>query len=262
VIVAKASKRADDDTPNDRIKHHPGVGVMEMASVADAVVVDDRYLNQHRNVSTSFGEKPIYTSYDLLTSDRFTEIERREHVTTVRRSGFCFVPMDAVDLGRMLSAAPVRDNEVVENAELKALRESHLMARMTNSLQLPKEAAWLDNVMRVLLDVLKLEWQDGVDVTRSRARSSWLLELLDIRGWAQRTNPKPQALVSEVRYRSLVLSLSLAQDIPQTQRVAYWNWLEEALLDQIKQSDPELYQALIVQVRSLIIKAINGVEDV
>jgi hypothetical protein len=262
VIVAKASKRADDDMPNERIKHHPGFSVMEMASVADAVVVDDRYMNQHRNVSGGFGEKPIYTSYDLLTSDRFTEAERREFVTTIRRSGFCFVPVEAGDLGRMLNASPVQDDKVVENAELKALRESHLMARMSDSLQLPKEAPWLDNVMRVLLDVLKLQWQDGVDIRRSRARSNWLLELLDIRGWAQRTNPKPQALVSEVRYRGLILSLSLAQDIPQTQRASYWEWLEEALLDQIKQSDPELYQALIVQVRSHIIKAINGAEDV
>lgn len=262
VVVARSSKRADDGMPNGRIKHHPGFSVMETASVADAVVVDDRYFNQHRNVSTGFGEKPIYTSYDLLTSDHFAETERRECATTIRRSGFCFVPVDAVDLGRMLIASPVQGDKVVENAELKALRESHLMARMSNSLQLPKEGTWLDNVMRVLLDVLKLQWQDGVDVGSSRARSNWLLRLLDIRGWAQRTNPTPQALVSEVRYRVLIMSLSLAQDIPQTQRSAYWKWLEEALLEQIKQSDPELYHALIAQVRSLIIKAINGVEDV
>jgi len=263
VVVAKASKGGDDSIQDERIKDHPGFSIMEMASAADAVIVDDRYMNQHRNVSASFGQKPIYTSYDLLTSARFAEAEQSEFVTALRRRGFCFVPVDAGDLSRMLSASPVCDEKVVENAELKALRESLLIARMSNSLQLPNEAPWLDNVMRILLDAVKLQWQDGADIVRARARSNWLLELLDIRGWAQRTNPTPQALVSEVRYRGLVLSLSFSQGIPQSQRASYWEWLEGTLLHQIKEGDAELYQALIVQVRSNIINAINnGAEDV
>jgi hypothetical protein len=262
VIVAKASKEPSDDVPNERIKHHPGFSVMELASVVDAVVVDDRYMNRHRSVTTGSGEQPVYTSYDLLTSDHFTDAERREFVTTLRRSGFCFVPVHAGDLAEMLSASPVQDDKVVENAELKAFRESHLVARMSNSLQLPREALWIENVMRALLEVLKLQWQDGLDTNHSRARSNWLLELLDIRGWAQRINPKPQALASEVRYRGLILGLSLAQDIPHTQRASYWQWLEEAVLQQIKQTDPELYQALIAQIRSHIVTTINGAVDV
>ena len=127
----------------------------------------------------------------------------------------------------MLSSSLVHDEKVVENAELKSLRESLLIARMSNSLQLPKEGPWLDNCMRVLLDAVRLQWQDGADVVRARARSNWLLELLDIRGWAQRTNPTPQAVVSEVRYRGMVLSLSLAQGIPRLQRASYWEWLKK-----------------------------------
>jgi len=262
VVVAKASRRGDDFVQDGRIEHHPGFAIMEAASAADAVIVDDRYMNQHRNISGSFGQKPIYTSYDLLTSLYFTEAEQTEFVTALRRSGFCFVPITAADLNRMLGPSLVNDEKVVENAELKALRESLLIARMSNSLQLPKEASWLDNVMRVLLDAVRLQWQEGVDVVRARARSDWLLELLDIRGWAHRTNPTPQTLNSEVRYRGVVLSLGLAHEIPQSQRALYWEWFEETILRPIKERDSERYQALTAQVRAHIISAINsGAKD-
>ena len=66
VVVAKASKGSDVPIQDERLKHHPGFGIMEIASAADAVIVDDRYMNQHMHISASFGEKPIYTSYDLL----------------------------------------------------------------------------------------------------------------------------------------------------------------------------------------------------
>jgi hypothetical protein len=214
VVVAKTSRSGDDIVQDERIKHHPGFAIMEMASVADAIIVDDRYMNQHREISASFGQRPIYTSYDLLTSFHFTELERTELVTALRRSGFCFVPVAADELNRMLSPSLVHDEKVVENAELKALRESLLIARMSNSLQVPKEAPWLDNVMRVLL-------------------------------WAQRTNPTPQTLNSEVRYRGVVLSLGLAHEIPQSQRASYWEWFEGTILRPIKEGDAELYQALL-----------------
>jgi hypothetical protein len=262
VVIAKTSRSGDDIVQDERIKHHPGFAIMEMTSAADAVVVDDRYMNQHREISASFGQRPIYTSYDLLRSFHFTESERTELVTALRRNGFCFVPVAGDDLNRMLSPSLVHDEKVVENAELKALRESLLIARMSDSLQVLKEAPWLDNVMRVLVDAVRLQWKDGVDVVRARARSNWLLELLDIRGWAHRTNPTPQTLNSEVRYRGVVLSLGLAHEIPQSQLASYWEWFEETILRPIKEGDAELYQALIAQVRSHIISAINsGAKD-
>lgn len=260
--VILASKASNDEIQDERMKHHPGFAIMQMAAAADAVVVDDRFMNQHRHVSAGFGQRAIYSSYDLLTSSPFTKSEQTEFVTGLRRCGFCFVPVSAVDLSRMLNASPVEDERVVENAELKALRESLLIARMSNSLQLPKEAPWLDNLMRVLLESVPLQWRDGTDVAHARVRSNWLLNLFNVRGWAQRTNPSPQVLISEVRYRAVILSLSLAQGVPQPQKVSYWRWFEEDVLHPIKEGDAELYQTLLAQIRAQITHAINnGAED-
>jgi hypothetical protein len=261
VVVAKASK-GNEFIEDQRIKHHPGFAFMEMASVADALLVDDRYMNQHRNISGDFGQKPIWTSHDILTSSHFTPPERTELVTALRRSCFCFVPVDLNELAQALSASLVDEGGVVENATLKTLRESLLIARMCNSLQLPKEAAWFDNCMRVLLDAIRLQWQHDADIASAPARSNWLLDVFDIRGWAQRTNLTPQLLISEVRYRALVLSLSLAQGIPRSQRTSYWEWLEDAVLRPIKDGDVEQYQALTTEIRSHIINTItNNPED-
>jgi hypothetical protein len=163
--------------------------------------------------------------------------------------------MSVSEVSRMLDSATVHEKQLVENAELKALRESLLIARMANSLQIPKESAWLDNLIRTFLEAIRLQWQENVDFAQAQARSNWLVGVFDVRGWAQRINPKPQITVSEVRYRAMVLSLSLAHGIPQQVKGAYWRWFDEDLLRPIKEHDTELYQALVEQLRSHIIDA-------
>jgi hypothetical protein len=255
VVLARTPKERGEDLQDERIRYHPGLAVMELAAVADAIVIDDRYFNQHKHISGGFGQKPVYTSYDLFTGATFAPAEQSELVTALRRAGFCFVPMSGAEVSRMLCSATFHEKQLVENAELKAVRESLLIARMANSLQIPKEGAWLDNLIRTFLEAIRLQWQENVDFAQAQARSNWLVGVFDVRGWAQRTNPKPQIPVSEVRYRAMLLSLSLAHGIPPAVRDAYRRWFEEELLKPIKECDAELYQALVEQVRSHIIDA-------
>lgn len=127
---------------------------------------------------------------------------------------------------------------------------------MSNSLQLPKEAPWLDNLIKMLMEVLRLQWEAGCDTAVVAIRSDWILGLLHIRGWAHRTNPAPDVEVSEVRYRGLVLMLgTLLHRVPRAIKSAYWSWLENALLNSVKEEDREVYAASVEQVRSMVAEA-------
>ena len=72
------------------------------------------------------------------------------------------------------------------------------------------------------------------------------------------TNPEPQALVSEIRYRGQILSLAmLLYGAPLSVKEKYWAWLEDALLKRIQGEDKELYTALLEQIRSVLAEAVG-----
>src|SRR4029077_19866427 len=104
----------------------------------------------------------------------------------LRAAGVAFVPFDRDELDTLLSRPAVSDGQIVESAELKALRENLQLCRMSSGLQLPKESSWFDGMTRVLFESIKGQWREGVDSEASAARSTWLLQLLDLRGWAHR----------------------------------------------------------------------------
>src|SRR5271165_4629482 len=104
--------------------------------------------------------KPVWTTFDLLMTENYNPAQQREYLTTMRRASLGFVPILVEELTSSIEQAAISDGNLVESAELKAMRESLLVARMSNGLQLPKEHVWLDNLIRSFIEAIKLQWHE------------------------------------------------------------------------------------------------------
>lgn len=239
-----------DEVGEKPTSEHPTFEIIAMAPYCDAAIVDDRLLNQHEKLSDSSKAATIYSTLDLLdalaSTDVISKDDHLEYRTKLRRGGYFFVPVSEGELDRYLTASAVVDGSLVETAELKAVRESVLRVRMCDWLQLPKELPWLNEILKAYIRVLKSLWVDGTDVAECVARSNWIADQLDIRGWAHSFGPDRGDNVIRIGRGPLILlflmpPLEAKQDIVS----AYWNWLEERILSPIKEYFPDLYTWLL-----------------
>lgn len=165
-----------------------------------------------------------------------------ECTTLLRRAGYFFVPLKDDELARHLDASAVEDNKVIEVAELKAIRENILRNRMSTWLQLPEEVFWLDTSIKVFIRVLKNLWNADSDFPNVRARSDWILNQIDVRGWAHRLGgEKGDNLVKFGHAAHILLMLSPPVDTPRVVKDEYWAWVEDRLLKHIEVEYPDLF---------------------
>lgn len=171
------------------VRNHPTLTALDLGNDVEAIFVDDRGINQHSNIDNMAGHTPILTTLDMIDSlyskHEINLDQMFDYRIKLRQAGYLFVGITKNELEYHLSTISVADDCVVETAELKAIRENILRIRMSHFLQLPKESPWLDNLMQALILTLKAQWRSEIDEVTASARSEWLLQCLDIRGWAQ-----------------------------------------------------------------------------
>ncbi|QWG22207.1 hypothetical protein KMZ93_19815 [Bradyrhizobium sediminis] len=253
VKLAPESRNREDRSP--QLDPHPSFDVIETAELVDVVVIDDRYFNKFSNLLGSFGTRPIWTTYDLLTSDYYDPARKQDHLTRMRRAGMSFVPVAGEELEALLARSQITDGHLDESAELKALRESILMARMSTGLLLPAENTWFEGFLRAIIGTIKSQWREGSIEEVAAARSNWLLSQLDIRHWAHRFKIGGHPEATQARYRAQILSLALLHEsVPAAIRQKYWAWLEDKLLTPIQNEERDLFASILDQVRSLVVE--------
>lgn len=254
IRVGRQHKASDVDEHS--IYQHPTIGVIALASHCDVVISDDRLLNQHAHIDDGSAQVPIFTSLDLLdalvAAGVISSDERLEHRTLLRRGGYFFVPVDEDELEQHLNASVVEKGKVVETAELKAIRENILRVRMSDWLQLPNEAPWLDSTLKMFIRVLKRLWKGGADLSSVKARSNWILEQVDIRGWVHRLGPENGDNVVRIGRGAQILLFVLLTDVSEELKDAYSNWVEDNILAPIKEQFPDLYAWIVEQQRRQI----------
>ena len=248
--VRVSSRHKFDEVKENSISDHPTIDILALAPQCDAVIVDDRFINQHRSIDSGGTLTPVLCSLDVLDALAKVAVisgeERREYRTRLRRAGFFFVPICEEELEWCLRNSVVVDGNVVETAELKAIRESILRVRMSDWLQLPDEAPWLDATLKAFIRVLKNLWEDGADIDEITARSNWLANQVDIRGWAHSLDPENADDVVRIgRGTHILLLLVPPTGVQQGYVEVYWNWVEEKILVPIKDQFPDLYASLV-----------------
>lgn len=122
IIFGKMSVEPDGD---NSMKNHPSTLFFDLATLADALIVDDRALNSLQAIDTPNGKTPIFNTLDLLNTltmqGAITESELGEFHTKLRRSGMIFIPVTDQQLGRWLNEAVVSQGMLIETAELRAI---------------------------------------------------------------------------------------------------------------------------------------------
>ncbi len=253
--VRVSGRRNFDEVEEKAIPEHPTLGIIALAAHCDAAIVDDRFVNQHANIDKGGTLAPVMSTLDLLdalvAAGVISDDDRLEYRTRLRRAGYFFVPVSDEELGRCLKVSNVVDGDVVETAELKAIRESVLRVRMSDWLQLQEEVPWLVGTLKAFIRVLKDLWEDSADIDEVTTRSNWLVKQVDVRGWAHSLVPENADNVVRIgRGAHILLLLTPPTSVQQSIVDAYWKWVEEGVLTPIKEQFPGLYDWLVEWHRS------------
>ncbi|MGA1869028.1 MAG: PIN domain-containing protein [bacterium] len=238
-------------------ENHPTLSVVKLATYCNALLVDDRFINQHANINDGKGPTPIFTTLDLIdqfASDGTITTEKwLESRTFLQRAGYFFISVNKREVQYHLDASPVVEGKVIETAELKAIRENILQIRMSKWLQLPKEAFWLDSLLKIFIHVLKGQWTADTDLSAARARSDWLIGQIDVRGWAHCLGEEGGDNIVKTGYRAnILLLLSPPADASAELKDEYWVWIEERVLSPIKEQDSDLYSWILTRTREQV----------
>lgn len=229
----------------------------------DAFVVDDRFVNRHIHMTRGDQQTPILTSLDviehLVTSGGISVEEGLEHRTTLRRSGYTFVPVLEDELTHHLLQAPLVSGLLVETAELRAIREVAQRLRLAKVLQVPHELAWLNQYTLALLHAVRTIWDSESDPTAAEARCEWLLGQLDTRGWASIVERGAATQFSVMSYAGILHALCYAPKVSLGRKNdPYHRWIDEHILGEIKETEPEIFDQIIASAAELFGKAVKA----
>ena len=247
----KVGRQITIDQPAERsLSGQPTFGVFSLGKGCDAIISDDRFLNQHSSIKNNDVSMPVFSTLDLIdtltSTNSLTAEERLESRTQLRQAGYIFVPVSEDELAHHLDACTIKDGKVDETAKLKAIRENILHVRMGNWLQLPEEAHWLVELQRTFVQVLKDQWKAGADFSIAQARSDWIRAQIDIRGWAHSYGTEGGANIVKIGRSAHIMALLIPPvEEPQQIKDEYWNWVENRILAPIKEQYPDLYLELV-----------------
>jgi hypothetical protein len=261
VRALRTVNAAEDD---QLFRSHPTYGALGLVAAADAIVVDDRFINQHPTMTIEKRTSPVLTSLDVLdflcvSGDISTE-ELFAHRTLLRQSGYQLVPLVDEELAHHLKNAPVANGELIETAELKAIRQSLIGARMGAIVQLPTETNFLHRTLGAYIRGIKATWEATSDREEAKARANYLLEQVDVRKWAFCATEGNERSFALNAYASYALQITSApQKADEGLKAAYYEWISERLVKPIKEYHPEVFSWIVARSRELVV---GGAEDI
>ena len=250
----KVGRRTNPDQSTEQpIPQDPTIDVVALAKHCDAIITDDRFLNQHPNVELT----PVFSTLDFIdvlvsTGSKAAE-ERMRYRTRLRQAGYFFVPVSENELAHHLNASTVEEGRVCETAELKAIRENILHVRMSLWLQFREEIPWLETLQEVFIRVLKNLWRSDADLSHARTRSDWIMDQIDIRGWVHVFGRENGVNILKTGHAAYILMLLMPPaKVSREVEDKYWNWVEGRVLGPIKERHPDLYSLIVENQRKLI----------
>jgi pimeloyl-ACP methyl ester carboxylesterase len=242
-----------EKSDDDQVFHHPSMEIMANISESMSLAFDDRYFNKHQNVESNdhVFSIPVLTSLDIVAElhqmEILSDIDMYSFFTSLRRYGYIFVPISLVELKAYLNTAMVRGKIVLETAELKVLREYYLFVRLSQALQIPDEAGWLESSLRIMMDALKDQWIDSINSDVAVARSNWLWNQISALRWASvlPVSVEPENVQNQYTMQIMLLILHGSSIASQKIKTRYLIWLEEDILKIIEEEKPAIYRKVL-----------------
>lgn len=256
--IERGDVQVDRIFTGDELKAHPNIAVIQLADRVDTIVCDDRYMNQHRHITGEAGEAAIWTTLDLLGTMRagklIAEDAYWQHRTTLRQAGLVHFPSSVEELIAFVGRSRTRNGHMVETGELRALRENLALAQMRGWLTLPLEAHWLNKLTGDIIGAIRAQWSPDVSDEDARARSRWLLALVDMRNWAGQITEHDGMNLARYGLALAVNSLLLSNfdEIAGDAGERLGNWLRDEVVARMKIEEPTVYAWLIACLRSIL----------
>tara|TARA_B100000780_G_C21124939_1_gene456162 strand:- start:1923 stop:5819 length:3897 start_codon:yes stop_codon:yes gene_type:complete len=235
----------------------PTEELFETLKECDAALIDDRFMNKHRNIV--FGEitVPIFTSLDFINTLHHKGLISKEQKldarTTLREFGFEFVGISADELEYHLDHSVMANGEFKPTKQLRQIRENLLLIRISGLVQLPRDAQWLQETLKTIAQAIRAQWSKDIPLELSRARSCWLYELIGYREWAQAHQIRGDEGMANWGEVLKVNSILIApESLTNKQKKSYKAWLDEFVLGPLKDIDPWSFKNMVDSMKQQV----------
>jgi hypothetical protein len=262
-IIFGPPRSTDDSNKDDGgAFESPTLNLISNLMQAEVAVFDDRGLNKEPFTQDSSGHRArTVTSLDLLEElharGNVSDDERRNLRHRLRTAGAALVPADEQEI---ISAA-LRSRSA-ESAELRAIRESVLLARVAQAPRLPAEMPWFAHVSLALKNAVMRVWLNEPDHKRAANLATKLIDLtIDPQDWVDQWEGQvPPQWAQSVRMVMLAnLAVPVELDDEETLE-AYHSWVEDKVLAPLRVRSPDDYAAVVEQIRNFL-DAVSETDD-
>lgn len=260
VILAEMPLNREQVAASKNNYARPTEELFEALKICDTALIDDRFMNKHRNITFDGRTAPIYTSLDVIETlhhkGLISQEQKLDARTSLREFGFEFVGISAEELGYHLDHSVITNGEFKPTKQLRLVRENLLLIRISGLVQLPRDAQWLHETMKMIAEAIRAQWSADIPLELSRARSCWLYELMGYREWAQAHQIRGDAGMAYLGEILKVNSMLIApESLSNEQKEGYKAWLDEFVLEPLRDIDPWSFKNVIdsmkQQVKSL-----------
>jgi len=254
VVLAEVPPNRDQVGTCGSDSVRPTEQIFQAIKVCDAALIDDRFMNKHRNITFDGRAVPIFTTLDFIEALHHKAIisqeQKLDYRTSLREFGFEFVGISTEELQYHLDRSAMVDGEFKPNKQLRLIRENLLLIRVSDLIQLPRDSQWLLGTMKNIAKVIKDQWSADISLELSRARSSWLYELMGYREWAQTQQIRTDAGIAYVAEVLKINSILVPPESASKEHVeSYKSWLDDSVLGPLRDIDPWSFNSLIASTK-------------
>jgi hypothetical protein len=260
IVYGPQRSRKVDDDDDDEAFDSSTVNLITNLAQAEVAVIDDRAFNKEPFVLDSHGHRaPAVTSLDVIEElcrrQVISDDERRALRHRLRVAGASLVPLDTDEI---LFAALRRTGS--DSAELRAMKESILLARVAALPRFPAEIPWFATTTVAIKNAIIGVWAREPDHERAATLAEAIRDLQPHpedwgEQWEGQVPPDWVNAVSLMLVAGLALPIELRRE---ELRHAYNNWLESEILEPLRTRAPEIYVAVVKHIRSLINSVAEG----
>lgn len=257
VMLAEMPLNKDQVAASNNNYAKPTDELFEALKICDSALIDDRFMNKHRDIAFDGRTAPIYTSLDFIETLHYkgliSQEQKLEARTLLREFGLAFVGISDEELEYHLNHSVISDGEFKPTKQLRMIRENLFLIRISGLVQLPRDAQWLHETMKTIAKAIRTQWSDDISPEVSRARSCWLYDLMGYREWAQshkiRGNEGMAYLGEALGAHSVLMP---PEHLSEKQKNNYKSWLDEFVLEPLKDNDPWSFKYVIDSMKQQI----------
>ena len=244
--------------------------LLEGASDCDALSIDDRFFNSKENFTVT-GETeralPIACVLDILgfLSARGDLSPERLWILRhkLRVGGFAFIPFEADELVHWLKASPVENGQLLESAELRAIRQSLVRIAAWSGTNPEEIFASFAELTHISLSTIGFVWNDEALALESAAvLSDWIwchlvVDLPEGHGSVEKERRKAWKRDSTLwRLSALLLSFVESPD----RRSSYASWVDASVLQPLRHANSNLIEEALISICDMLADQNNEAE--